>query len=78
MDREETLKLLVGLCRKCGLSQANMEKLVRYQYLSRKNEVDKENARALKKRREDRLAELTGPSKLVKVVKLSLRFIPQG
>lgn len=36
-----------------------MEKLVRYQYLSRKNEIDKENARTVKKKREDRLADLT-------------------
>jgi len=59
MDREETLGLLVGLCNKCNLSRANMEKLVRYQYLSRKNEIDKENARTVKKKREDRLADLT-------------------
>lgn len=76
MDREETLGLLVGLCKKCGLSRGNMEKLVRYQYLSRRNEVDKENARAIKKRREEKLSELTPAIKLLKAVKLAIRFLP--
>lgn len=51
IGHEETLGLLVTLCRRFHLSKANMENLVRYQYLSRKSEADREDARAVKKHR---------------------------
>lgn len=41
MDSEATLKLLVKLGKRAGVSKSNMEKLVRFQYMSRKNELDK-------------------------------------
>jgi hypothetical protein len=50
MDSEQTMKLLLGLCKKCGLSKGNMEKLIKYQYMSRRNELKTYfNARTIKK-----------------------------
>lgn len=61
MDSEQTLKLLISLCRKCGLSKGNMEKLVKYQYMSRRNELDKAyfNIKTRKRRRDAKFTDLT-------------------
>lgn len=80
MDSEQTLKLLMRLCKKSGLSRANMEKLVKYQYLSRRNELDKAyfNVRTTKKRKDDKFSEITKPEAIIKAVKMSLKFLPLG
>jgi hypothetical protein len=51
---------------------------VKYQYLSRRNELDKSyfNGRAMKKRKDIKFADMTSKSKLVRVIKLTLRFLP--
>jgi hypothetical protein len=51
---------------------------VKYQYMSKRNELDKLhfNSKAVKKRRDVKFAEMTSKDKLVRVIKLSLRFLP--